>query len=128
VSDESLPTHTGQEASAKVDLENDLLGEPQTLPSNIGLAKAMIPPRALEITWPDTRNLKHCLGHNIDIKIKVDADGSILSAEAVGAGHPADCVRAALESAKRIVFEPGLIGGRPAAMWTQVRIDFRKKK
>jgi hypothetical protein len=36
-------------------------------------------------------------------------------------------VRAALESAARIVFEPGRINGVPVAMWTQVRIEFRSK-
>jgi hypothetical protein len=88
----------------------------------------MIPPRALEITWPDTRDLGHCLGHHIDIMIQVDEKGSIVSIKPLDSNHPQDCIDAALESARQIVFEPGRVNGVPASMWTQVRIDFRKKR
>ena len=87
-----------------------------------------IPPRPLEITWPDTHDLKHCIGHQIDVRIQVDEDGTILNVEVDDTGQPSDCVMAALESAREIVFSPGLINGKPAKMWTQIRIDFKKKK
>ncbi|MBP2680831.1 MAG: hypothetical protein H6Q78_694, partial [Candidatus Krumholzibacteriota bacterium] len=32
-----------------------------------------------------------------------------------------------LESAARIVFAPGTIGGRAVKMWTEIRVDFRAK-
>jgi hypothetical protein len=87
-----------------------------------------IPPRPIEITWPDTRSLQHCLGHYIDVKIHVSATGKILDAQAAEEDHPADCLQAALDSANRIIFEPGQIDGQPARMWTLVRIDFRRKR
>ncbi|MDH3216668.1 MAG: energy transducer TonB [Candidatus Krumholzibacteria bacterium] len=128
VTDETLRAGSSDESSKSTEIES-LVGEsPQTLPHNFGPQAVIIPPRALEITWPDTRKLKHCLGHNIDLKIQVDRDGKIARVQALSTGHPADCVRAAVESAKRIVFEPGLINGQPATMWTKVRLDFRRKK
>jgi len=111
-----------------VDLKNLIGQDPATLPYDAtGSGEVKIPPRPLEITWPDTRKLKHCLGHQIDIRIQVDEDGRVLRVEPVEADHPSDCVRAALDSARRIVFEPGRVNGVPIRMWTQIRIDFRKK-
>jgi hypothetical protein len=86
-----------------------------------------IPPRPLQITWPDTRRLKHCLGHQITVRVQVDETGRIVRIEAPGGDHPADCVTAALASAGQIVFAPGTIGGKPVKMWTEIRIDFRAK-
>jgi len=110
------------------DLES-LIGEsPQALPDNIGLESVLIPPRPVEITWPDTRRLKHCLGHHVDVEIEVSSDGRILQVKAHRSSQPPDCVEAALQSARFIVFEPGLKDGAPATMWTQIRIEFRRKK
>jgi hypothetical protein len=86
-----------------------------------------IPPRPLQITWPDTRRLKHCLGHQIRVRIQVDEEGTIVRVEIPDDDHPADCVSAALESAGQILFAPGTIGGKPVKMWTEIRIDFRMK-
>ena len=125
---EAVNIDEGGQSDAPLDVEN-LLGEsPQTLPHNIGPEEVMIPPRALEITWPDTRDLGHCRGHHIDLMIQVDEKGSIITIKTLDSNHPQDCIDAALESASQIVFEPGRVNGVPAAMWTQVRIDFRKKK
>jgi hypothetical protein len=125
---EVVQTDEGRSTDAPVDVES-LVGEDlETLPQNMGPAGITIPPRALEITWPDTRNLKHCLGHHIDIKIQVDETGSIVSATPINADQTSDCVQAALSSAKRIVFRPGRVDGVPTTMWTQVRIEFRKKR
>jgi hypothetical protein len=126
--EEITEDNEGEESNAPLDVEK-LLGEsPQTLPHNIGREKIMIPPRALEITWPDTRALKHCLGHHIDMKIHVDATGAIVSIQPLDMNHPSDCIEAAVESASEIVFEPGRVDGVATPMWTHVRIDFRKKK
>jgi len=126
--EETTENNQGEQSDAPVEIDK-LLGEsPQTLPHNIGREKIMIPPRALEITWPDTRNLKHCLGHHIDMKIRVDAEGAISSIQPLDMNHPSDCIEAAVESANEIIFEPGRVDGIPTAMWTHVRIDFRKKK
>ena len=86
-----------------------------------------IPPRPLQITWPDTRRLKHCLGHQITVRVQVDESGRILRIEPPDEPHPSDCVTAALQSAGQIVFAPGTIDGRPVKMWTEIRIDFRTK-
>ena len=108
---------------------DEMLGEAaHTLPQGPGVNDVQIPPRPLEITWPDTRELKHCLGHQIDVRIEVGEDGAILQIEVEEEGHPPDCVLAALQSARQIVFAPGRVGGKPTAMWTQIRIDFEKRK
>ncbi|MFQ5511692.1 MAG: energy transducer TonB [Candidatus Krumholzibacteriia bacterium] len=117
----------GYETETPADIEN-LVGEsPQTMPDNIGPEAVVIPPRPLEITWPDTRRLKHCLGHHVDVHIEVSAEGHILQVKADDPGQPPDCIEAALRSARLIVFEPGHKDGHPATMWTRVRIEFRKK-
>jgi hypothetical protein len=72
--------------------------------------------------------LRHCLGHHIDIRIEVDERGKVLRVEPMDMNHPQDCIAAALESAGKIVFEPGQVDGTTTRMWTQVRIDFRKKR
>ena len=89
-----------------------------------------IPPRPLQITWPDTRKLKNCLGHQVDIRVQVDEDGRILELEpaTTAPACPPECVRAALECGSRIVFAPGRINGRAARMWTEIRIDFRERR
>lgn len=111
-----------------LDVESLTGRSPQTLPQKLGPQGLIIPPRPIEITWPDTRNLRHCLGHNIDVRIEVDERGKVLNVEALGGDHPSDCARAAVESAQRIVFEPGEIDGVATPMWTQIRIEFRKKR
>jgi outer membrane biosynthesis protein TonB len=128
LTNEVVSPDEGSPSDGPVDVENLLGDSPETLPHSAGPTGVMIPPRAMEITWPDTRKLKHCLGHHIDIKIEVDENGAILSVEPLPGDHPPDCIRAAVESARRIVFEPGLIDGVPKTMWTHIRIDFRKKK
>jgi hypothetical protein len=86
-----------------------------------------IPPRPLQITWPDTKRLKICLGHQIGVRVQVDEDGRILRVEPSPSASPPECVRAAVECATQIVFAPGKINGRSAKMWTEIRIDFREK-
>lgn len=86
-----------------------------------------IPPRPLQITWPDTRRLKRCLGRQIQVRIQVNEDGRILQVEPPTTSHPDECVRAALDCAGQIIFAPGRVNGRPLKMWTEIRIDFGKK-
>ena len=106
---------------------SELVGDASTpLPRGQDVEPVKIPPRPVQITWPDTRRLKHCLGNRIDLRIQVGEDGRILGIEAEqGPEHPQDCLDAALESARQIVFSPGTINGRPVRMWTEVRIEFR---
>jgi hypothetical protein len=126
--DEIPPPESGAPSQPDITMDN-LLGEAShTLPQGPGARSVQIPPRPLEITWPDTRELKHCLGHQIDVRIEVDENGDILQVRVVEEGHPPDCVFAALEAAREIVFAPGKINGKPAVMWTQIRIDFKKRK
>lgn len=130
VAEPAEPVTALGEPEADVLLDADDLpgGSPKTLPRSSGSAEVSIPPRAIEITWPDTRKLKHCAGHHIDIRIRVADDGSVIAVEPVHEHQPSDCLRAALESAERIVFEPGRVNGVPLAMWTQVRIEFKTKE
>ena len=86
----------------------------------------VVPPRPIEITWPDTRKLSHCVGLRIDVRIRVDEKGRVERVEPASPGLPPDCVRAALDTAKRIKFTPGTVGGKPAALWSLVTIDFEK--
>ena len=118
----------GSSEHRAIDIEA-LVGEAaEAMPGNTGEQPVVIPPRPIEITWPDTRGLKHCLGHFIDVQIQVGEHGEVLQVAAKDDMPPEDCVQAALESARRIVFEPGRRDGRAATLWTEVRIEFRKKK
>ena len=106
----------------------DLVGENHApMPSRPSTSRAIIPPRPVEITWPETRNLSHCLGAHVDVKIHVAATGQIIAAEPASGQIPDECAAAALRAARRIIFLPGTVDGRPESMWTQVRIDFRKQ-
>ncbi len=96
--------------------------------SSIGTNSGTVPPRPVEITWPDTRRLAHCVGMRIDVRIRVDAQGRVEKVEPASQGYPDDCVRAALDTARRIKFSPGTVAGKPAALWSLVTIDFEKRK
>ena len=86
------------------------------------------PPRPVEITWPQTEKLGHCLGLEIDIRIRVGRKGEVLRVEPVSSGYPADCTQAAINAAQRIRFRPGTVDGNAEAMWTQIRIEFRRQR
>ena len=118
----------GDDPLAKLDIL-DITGESQApLPSERSGLDAAVPPRPVEITWPETKHLKHCLGLQILIRIEVAASGEVLRVETDTREHPPDCTNAALDAARRIKFLPGRVKGRPARMWTQLRIDFRTRK
>jgi len=119
----------GEDTREKIDLDA-LTGEATVIiPADGGRGgrDTAVPPRPVEITWPDTRGLGHCLGLEISIRIEVDKEGEVLQVKAVDDTHPPDCTKAALDAARQIRFRPGLVEGRPARMWTQLRIDFRRK-
>lgn len=119
----------GEDPLERIDLD-EFTGEASVkIPADGGGGgrETAVPPRPVEITWPETRGLGHCLGLEIAIRIEVDENGEVLQVKAVDDSHPADCTRAALDAARQIRFRPGLVKGRPARMWTQLRIDFRRK-
>ena len=117
----------GLDEFATVDLDN-LVGESQSpLPSESSGRSTAVPPRPIEITWPDTDDLGHCLGRYIDIRILVGIDGQVIAVKPTSELHPPDCAQAAVDAARRIRFLPGKIKGKAAEMWTQIRIDFRRK-
>jgi len=107
----------------------ELVGESHApLPSTPSTHAALIPPRPVEITWPETKNLSHCLGMHVDVRIRVNEKGKILVVEPAPAeGLPDDCTAAAVRAARRIVFLPGTVDGRAETMWTEIRIDFRRQ-
>jgi TonB family protein len=88
---------------------------------------ASVPPRPVEITWPDTRQLKQCVGQSVNVRILVSEEGRVEDVKIVPADVLPACADAALAAARHIRFEPGRSGGVAAAMWTEVRIDFQKR-
>jgi hypothetical protein len=108
---------------------DDLGGQDQIPLGSSGSAHAVsIPPKPLEIAWPDTRGLKKCLGESIDLRMLIADDGRILRIETAGGGSPRECVEAAKAAARKIVFQPGLVDGKRTEMWTEIRIDFRDRR
>lgn len=107
----------------------DVIGDAQApIPSTPTTSGAVVPPRPVEITWPETEKLGHCLGLNIDIRIRVGERGEVLRVEPVDSDRPRDCTQAAIDAAERIKFRPGTVDGRARAMWTQIRIEFRRQR
>lgn len=88
---------------------------------------ASIPPRPVEITWPETRQLKQCIGQSVNVRILVAENGRVKEVKIVPADILPACADAALAAARHIRFEPGRTGGVAAEMWTEVRIDFQKR-
>jgi TonB family protein len=107
----------------------DVIGDSQApIPSSPTTSAAVVPPRPVEITWPETEKLGHCLGLNIDIRIRVGERGQVLRVEPLESDHPRDCTQAAIDAAERIKFRPGTVDGNAKAMWTQIRIEFRRQR
>jgi hypothetical protein len=123
----SNPTHNSDFSSLYDDLD-DLLGDgAQTIDRDPGPRPVAVPPRPVEITWPDTRRLSHCIGSHVTVNIQVSKRGDILQIRPQQTNLPADCIRAAVEAAEKIIFTPGSMNGVPSKMWTKVRIDFRQQ-
>jgi outer membrane biosynthesis protein TonB len=107
----------------------DVIGKSQApIPSEPTTRSSIVPPRPVEITWPETEDLGHCLDLYIDIRIRVDSSGEVLRVEPVDADLPPDCTQAALAAARRIKFRPGTADGKPKTMWTDIRIEFRRQR
>jgi hypothetical protein len=118
----------GDEPLETIDL-GDILGQSATPRSGGGSRRGeTIPPRPVEITWPETRRLKHCIGRHVDVRILVGRDGVIRDVQCDANELSPDCVKAAMDAARRIKFTPGKVGGKPAELWAQVRIDFEEKR
>jgi hypothetical protein len=117
-----------QDAMQTIDV-GDILGDAAKPREGGGTSRAeTIPPRPVEITWPETRRLKHCIGHHVDVRILVAEDGRIRDVKPQDNDIAPDCLRAALDAARRIKFTPGRVNGKPAELWAQVRIDFEEKR
>jgi TonB family protein len=121
------PEEPAPSTPADVDI-GDLLEEdagPHSSPAPT--AVAAVPPRPIEITWPETRKLKQCIGASVTVRIWVSEEGKVKDAQVVPAGVLPACADAALVAARHIRFEPGRQGGIPITMWTEVRIDFQQR-
>jgi protein TonB len=88
---------------------------------------AAVPPRPIEITWPETRQLKQCIGQSVNVRIWVSEEGRVKDVQVVPSGALPACLDAALSAARHIRFEPGRQGGVAVTMWTEVRIDFQRR-
>jgi hypothetical protein len=124
IEEELNPPESDEEPTGDFDLPGEAIAP---LPSKPATRSVVIPPRPVEITWPETRNLNHCLGSFVDVRVQVDATGKIRVVEPVGTEQPRDCVDAAVRAASRIVFLPGRADGKPRTMWTEIRIEFRRQ-
>jgi hypothetical protein len=125
---EQSPSRPASRQSAVPDNIDDLLGQAGgPVQRQPGPKPAVIPPRPVEMTWPDTRNLGFCIGRKIIVSLQVETDGTIIQLLPEETELPEECIRAALEAAGKIVFEPGKINGIAVKMWTRVQIDFRRE-
>jgi len=88
---------------------------------------AAVPPRPVEIQWPETRKLKECIGQSVNVDIWVSEDGRVKDVKIDSSAILPACADAALAAARHIRFEPGRAGGVAVAMWTKVRIDFQRR-
>ena len=124
---EAVETDDASDSDSDSDDVLDLVNDHQApLPGSPTTRAAVIPPKPVEITWPETKNLRHCLGMRITVRIRVDKRGEIIRVEPVRSNLPPDCTAAAERAARRIVFLPGKINGKPAEMWATIQIDFRQ--
>lgn len=107
---------------------DDVLDEPAG-PRGMSSATdiAAVPPRPIEITWPETRQLKQCIGQRVSVRILVSEKGTVEDAQVVPSNVLPACAGAALSAARHIRFEPGRQGGVAVTMWTEVRIDFQRR-
>lgn len=62
---------------------------------------------------------------SVDIKVLVDEKGRVLDAERIGAKAGFGFDEAALEAAKRAVFQPASKEGVRVKMWTTLRVNFK---
>ncbi|HET6348845.1 MAG TPA: TonB family protein [Candidatus Krumholzibacteria bacterium] len=113
----------------KPDLGVDDLLNQEAGPHDIASSTAVgpVPPRPIEITWPETRQLKQCIGQSVSVRIRVSENGRVQDAQVVPSDVLPACAEAALAAARHIRFEPGRQGGVPVTMWTEVRIDFQRR-
>ncbi len=122
-------TQTGHDDALETLDLGELIGQTRSPRAGSGTgARETIPPRPVEITWPETRRLKHCIGRHVDVRILVGEDGAIRRVEPQANDLPPDCLQSALDAAGKIKFSPGRVAGKPATLWAQVRIDFEEKR
>ena len=121
------PEHTQPDRTPDLDLGDLLEKDPGAKAGASSSEVASIPPRPVEITWPETRQLKQCIGQSVNVKILVSEEGRVKEVKIMPAEILPACADAALAAARHIRFEPGRTGGVAAEMWTEVRIDFQRR-
>jgi TonB family protein len=119
------PERPQEEPQPDLDVELDQAAGPRGTTSAADIAA--VPPRPIEITWPETRQLKQCIGQSVNVRIWVSEQGKVKDVKVVPSGVMPACVDAALSAARHIRFEPGRQGGVAVTMWTEVRIDFQRR-
>jgi protein TonB len=121
------PEEKQPDRSPDLDLGDIMEKDPGARAGPTATEVASVPPRPVEITWPETRKLKQCVGQSVNVRILVSEEGSVQDVRIVPSQILPECADAALAAARHIRFEPGRTGGVPAAMWTDVRIDFQRR-
>jgi len=61
----------------------------------------------------------------VDIKVLVDERGKVLDADRIGAKSGFGFDEAAIDAARRAVFQPATKEGVKVKMWTTLRVNFR---
>lgn len=121
------PEQTKPDSTPNLDLGDLLDKDAGAHAGSSSTVVASVPPRPIEITWPETRQLKQCIGQSVNVKILVSEEGKVEDVQIEPTQMLPACADAALAAARHIRFEPGKTGGVPAAMWTEVRIDFQRR-
>ncbi len=68
---------------------------------------------------------RHGRGATVTVRVRVGPDGQVQEVERTGEKAGMGFDRAAEEAARRSIWEPGTRDGEPAAMWTELRFEFR---
>ncbi len=88
-----------------------------TAPKRVSLPEPRYPPAAQRLNR----------AAQVDIKVLVDEKGRVLDAELLGAKAGFGFDEAAMDAARRAVFQPATKDGVRVKMWTTVRVNFQRR-
>jgi len=128
----TLPPELSPDAFGDEVVEELRLAPPE-LDSGPGAGRSMMagrdaltaPPIPLTVPWAryPPEAIEDRVSGVVVIRVLVRADGRVAEVE-IRQGLRPDCDRAAVDAAKRLVFQPAREAGRNTAAWTEVEIEF----